>query len=110
MRIVVFKNGKIISEMKSQKQVAEYLGWTIGKVSSVLRSEINEGGIFLDTVSNRERAGEEVCAYTCTSVNRFKSMNECARIYGISRTRLKTLINSGGTAEDGITTFDIPCY
>lgn len=109
MRIVVYKHGEVIAEMKGQKRVAEYLGWTVRKVSDVLHSGSDDEGITLDIALDKERTGDEVCAYTSTSVTRFKSLNECARVYGLSRTRLRTLIDSGGTAEDGITTFDFPC-
>jgi DNA-binding transcriptional regulator LsrR (DeoR family) len=109
MRIVVIRKGVPDVELRGQAEVAKYLGWTVRKVADVLHSGDEEDGISLDIALDREREGDPVVAYTATTVTRFKSRAECARVYGISRNRLDRLIKTGATMDDGITTFDEPC-
>ena len=110
MRILIMRDGNAVAEINGQAKTAEYLGWPKEMVSKVLNSGEAVDGITLNYVLERERAGTAVIAYTSTTATRFKSLSECARVYGISRTRLERLIESGATADDGRTTFDIPCY
>lgn len=104
------RDGNAAAEINGQAKTAEYLGWPKEMVSKVLKSGEAIDGITLDYVIERERTGDAVIAYTSTTATRFRSLSECARVYGMSRTRLERLIESGATADDGITTFDIPCY
>lgn len=107
MRIVVQKHGKAIATLSGREAVAQLLGWTKGQVSKAIESgEATPDGITVDVVI--ERSGSPVCSYTPTTVTRFRSSSECAKVYGISRTKLRDLINSGATHSDGITTFDVP--
>jgi hypothetical protein len=39
----------------------------------------------------------------------FKSLRQCADVFGISRKKLLDLIETGATLKDGRTTFDYPC-
>lgn len=108
MRILVMKNGNPIAEVEGQRKAAELLGWPARRVSEIVRSGESYEGITIDYIPDRTRQGESVCAYTPTGVCRFKSLNECARVYGISRKKLMDLIETGATHRDGITTFDMP--
>lgn len=108
MKLLIMKDGKVFAEANGQKKAAELLGWTEEQVSEVIRKGSVIDGITLDYPLTRDRIGSAVCAYTSTTVHRYRSLSECARAYGMARSRIEKLIETGATADDGITTFDIP--
>lgn len=57
---------------------------------------------------DKNREGDAVLAFTAKSVEKYRSMLEAARVYGISLKKIQTLIETGATHSDGMTTFDIP--
>lgn len=108
MTILIKKDDSIVAEVNGYKQAASFLNWTKNEVIEVARSGIPSMGVSLEITPREEKNNICVCAYTSLSVERYRTLTECAKIYGISRTRLIRLIDSGSTADDGITTFDFP--
>jgi plasmid maintenance system antidote protein VapI len=108
MKLLIMNNGKVVAETNGQKAAANLLGWTEKQVSEILRTGSAIDGVTIDYAIDRERAGNAVCAYTSTTVHRYKSLAECARAYGMARKKIEKLIETGATADDGMTTFDIP--
>lgn len=108
MKLLIVKDGKVIAEANGQKNAALELGWSERQVSEAIRLGLEIEGISIDYMIDRERIGKVVCAYTSTTVHRYKSLAECARAYGMARKRIEKLIETGATADDGITTFDMP--
>lgn len=96
-----------VAEVNGCKQVASFLNWTKKQVREVLQSGNSFMGVSLEIISRAENT-ICVCAYTSLGVERYRTLTECAKTYGISRTRLLRLIENGSTADDGITTFDFP--
>jgi len=107
MRIQIRHGDTVIAEVNSQAAVAAFLGWSLRRVREHLDTGCPYNGITIEETGKTSR-GYPVIAYTPTSSERFSSRSECAKIYGISRSKLETLIRTGGTAEDGVTTFDDP--
>lgn len=109
MRIRISRGDAVMAEVNSQAAVASYLGWSKKRVAKCLKTGESYDGVTVEAVGN-DRRGYAVVAYTPTSSERYNSKSECARVYGISRSKLEHLISTGGTAEDGVTTFDEPIY
>jgi len=106
--IRVIKDSNVIAELNGQKAVAEYLGVSVGKVAYMLRYDRNHNGLSLQAEKKERRSGNSVMAITERDVFLFPSLSDCAAAYGLSKRQLYKLIETGGTADDGFTTFDIP--
>ena len=109
MTIQITRKGEIIAELVGQKAVADYLGWSLMHVSRAIYSGKEDCGIILTrTGEYAESVRGPVLAYTAKGVETFRSMKKCADTYNMSREKLLRLIETGATADDGITTFDFP--
>ncbi len=114
MKIIMQEKGVTVKEFPTQKDAMEYLNISYTRLKSLLESGDIFRGFCLDVATEEKsiktlpRLGEPVCAYTATTCFRYNSLSACARAYGISRKKLESLIESGATHKDGITTFDIP--
>ena len=107
MTIRIIQNGKMVAEVDGQAQAASYLGWTVKQVSRAIYSGKEINGFKLRRVG-AEGMGGPVLVMTSKIVYEMKTFKQCAEAFGISRTKLLRLIETGATADDGITTFDFP--
>lgn len=110
MKILILKNGRTVAELGGTTDAARYLGWSSRTVAMVLESGILHKGFKLRSAPDKEREGTAVCAYTATTCFRYTSVSACARAYSVSRKSIEDMIEKGKTHDDGMTTFDFPCY
>ncbi len=110
MSIRIIQNGKAVAEFEGQAAAASYLGWTTKQVSRAIYSgkEINGFKLRRSDVDADGMSGP-VLVITPKGVTEIRSLKKCAEDFNMSRTKLLRLIETGATADDGITTFDFPC-
>lgn len=109
IKVEIYRFDELEFTADSIEHAAEYLGLEIQMVLKLLHDGGSFNGIALEECEGESRMGEIVLAYTECKTTRFNSYRACSRAFHMSRNKLERLINQGGTADDGKTTFDIPC-
>lgn len=109
-RIQIYKDSILIHEVDTIAEVCELVGWDEEKARRVLKWGNPFEDINLESVvKNFAPKRPVVIAYKEGQSKAYTSWRACSKETGVSRTKIKRLIEHGTATSDGIT-FDIPCH
>lgn len=107
-KVEIYKDNELKLVADDISHAAEYIGENITIASDLLREGGSINGFSLEHCEDGEKMGDVVLAITSNKIVKYNSFRACSRAFNIPRTKLVKLIESGGTADDGRTTFDVP--
>lgn len=108
-KIQIYKDSILVHEADTIAEVCDLLGWDEEQARRVLKWGNPFGGISLESVLKKNLPKRPVViAYKEGQSKAYTSWRACSKETGVSRTKIKSLIDKGKATKDGIT-FDIPC-
>ena len=108
IKVEIYKDDELEFIADDISHAAEYIGEKTCTVIKLLKQGGSKNGFSLERHEDGEKMGDVILAISENKITRYNSYRACSRAFNISRSKLIKLIDEGGVADDGRTTFDIP--